>query len=202
MIEMSLSEREIDSEILRYSNVINKDTGFHWWKRYTYSAFWSITANPINLSITIFTALTTGESATGSLFGESITTSIGLLTLVLSIINTFFKPYDQLRTNQSLKEKWSDRGVEYEELYHQVVHNIDDKKIKLQKFQELYSNISVLKKNNESNYIIDLIFTIARVICIRKDVKWIPEASEEYKREMEKINSLRIDARTVSETTV
>jgi hypothetical protein len=202
MIEMSLSEREIDSEILRYSNVINKDTGFHWWKRYTYSAFWSITANPINLSITIFTALTTGESATGSLFGESITTSIGLLTLVLSIINTFFKPYDQLRTNQSLKEKWSDRGVEYEELYHQVVHNIDDKKIKLQKFQELYSNISVLKKNNESNYIIDLIFTIARVICIRKDVKWIPEASEEYKREMEKINSLRTDARTVSETTV
>ena len=199
---MSLSEREIDSEILRYSNVINKDTGFHWWKRYTYSAFWSITANPINLSITIFTALTTGESATGSLFGESITTSIGLLTLVLSIINTFFKPYDQLRTNQSLKEKWSDRGVEYEELYHQVVHNIDDKKIKLQKFQELYANISVLKKNNESNYIIDLIFTIARVICIRKDVKWIPEASEEYKREMEKINSLRTDARTVSETTV
>ena len=199
---MSLSEREIDSEILRYSNVINKDTGFHWWKRYTYSAFWSITANPINLSITIFTALTTGESATGSLFGESITTSIGLLTLVLSIINTFFKPYDQLRTNQSLKEKWSDRGVEYEELYHQVVHNIDDKKIKLQKFQELYANISVLKKNNESNYIIDLIFTIARVICIRKDVKWIPEASEEYKREMEEINSLRADAPTVSETTV
>ena len=199
---MSLSEREIESEILRYSNVINKDTGFHWWKRYTYSAFWSITANPINLSITIFTALTTGESATGSLFGESITTSIGLLTLVLSIINTFFKPYDQLRTNQSLKEKWSDRGVEYEELYHQVVHTIDDKKIKLQKFQELYTNISVLKKNNESNYVIDLIFTIARVICIRKDVKWLPEASEEYKREMEKINSLRTDARTVSETTV
>jgi hypothetical protein len=202
MIEMSLSEREIESEILRYSNVINKDTGFHWWKRYTYSAFWSITANPINLSITIFTALTTGESATGSLFGESITTSIGLLTLVLSIINTFFKPSEQLRTNQSLKEKWSDRGVEYEELYHQVVHNIDDKKIKLQKFQELYANISVLKKNNESNYIIDLIFTIARVICIRKDVKWIPEASEEYKREMEEINSLRADAPTVSETTV
>ena len=199
---MSLSEREIESEILRYSNIINKDTGFHWWKRYTYSAFWSITANPINLSITIFTALTTGQSATGSLFGESITTSIGLLTLVLSIINTFFKPYDQLRTNQSLKEKWSDRGVEYEELYHQVVHNIDDKKIKLQKFQELYANISVLKKNNESNYIIDLIFTIARVICIRKDVKWLPEASEEYKREMEAINSLRTDARTVSETTV
>ena len=199
---MSLSEREIESEILRYSNVINKDTGFHWWKRYTYSAFWSITANPINLSITIFTALTTGQSATGSLFGESITTSIGLLTLVLSIINTFFKPYDQLRTNQSLKEKWSDRGVEYEELYHQVVHTIDDKKIKLQKFQELYTNISVLKKNNESNYVIDLIFTIARVICIRKDVKWLPEASEEYKREMEAINSLRTDARTVSETTV
>ena len=199
---MSLSEREIESEILRYSNIINKDTGFHWWKRYTYSAFWSITANPINLSITIFTALTTWQSATGSLFGESITTSIGLLTLVLSIINTFFKPYDQLRTNQSLKEKWSDRGVEYEELYHQVVHNIDDKKIKLQKFQELYANISVLKKNNESNYIIDLIFTIARVICIRKDVKWLPEASEEYKREMEAINSLRTDARTVSETTV
>jgi hypothetical protein len=101
-----------------------------------------------------------------------------------------------------LKEKWSDRGVEYEELYHQVVHNIDEKKIKLQKFQELYANISVLKKNNESNYIIDLIFTIARVICIRKDVKWIPEASEEYKREMEEINRLRTDAPTVSETTV
>ena len=35
----TLAGVELDREIMRCSNNINKDTGFYWWKMYTYSAF-------------------------------------------------------------------------------------------------------------------------------------------------------------------
>ena len=104
MEQVDLTDSEMNSEIKRYDDAINKDTGYYWWKRYIYAGFWSVSSNPINLCITIFTAITTGQSATGSLFGESVTTSISIATLILSVINTFFKPPEQLRLNQVLKE--------------------------------------------------------------------------------------------------
>jgi hypothetical protein len=32
-----------------------------------------------------------------------------------------------------------------------------------------------------------LIFIFSRTLCIRKDIRWLPEAREEYKRELERI---------------
>jgi hypothetical protein len=180
MEQVDLTDSEMNSEIKRYDDAINKDTGYYWWKRYIYAGFWSVSSNPINLCITIFTAITTGQSATGSLFGESVTTSISVSTLILSVINTFFKPPEQLRLNQVLKDKWADLGVEYEEVHYQISHSIADKKKKLENIQKLYSKVVSLKKNDDTNYFIDLIFLLARFMCIRKEIKWLPDASTVY----------------------
>jgi hypothetical protein len=181
MEQTELTDSEMDSEIKRYDNAINKDTGYYWWKRYMYAGFWSVSSNPINLCITIFTAITTGQSATGSLFGESVTTSISIATLILSVINTFFKPPEQLRINQVLKDKWADLGIEYEEVHYLISHSINDKKRKLENIQKLYTKVVNLKKNDDTNYFIDLIFLVARFLCIRKEIKWLPEASGVYR---------------------
>ena len=179
----TLSGVELDREIMRCSNNINNDTGFYWWKMYTYSAFWSVTSTPINLSITVFTALTTAQTTTGSLVGENISAAIGILTLILSVINTFFKPYANLMLNQNMKEKWADIGIEYEDIYHSVAHNDVEKRNKLSRLVKNWDRICLLKKTNDHNYLIDVIFLFSRTFCIRKDIKWLPEASEEYKRE-------------------
>jgi hypothetical protein len=181
MEQTELTDSEMESEIKRYDNAINKDTGYYWWKRYMYAGFWSVSSNPINLCITIFTAITTGQSATGSLFGESVTTSISIATLILSVINTFFKPPEQLRINQVLKDKWADLGIEYEEVHYLISHSINDKKRKLENIQKLYTKVVNLKKNDDTNYFIDLIFLVARFLCIRKEIKWLPEASGVYR---------------------
>jgi hypothetical protein len=181
MEQTELTDSDMDSEIKRYDNAINKDTGYYWWKRYMYAGFWSVSSNPINLCITIFTAITTGQSATGSLFGESVTTSISIATLILSVINTFFKPPEQLRINQVLKDKWADLGIEYEEVHYLISHSINDKKRKLENIQKLYTKVVNLKKNDDTNYFIDLIFLVARFLCIRKEIKWLPEASGVYR---------------------
>ena len=181
MEQTELTDSEMESEIKRYDNAINKDTGYYWWKRYIYAGFWSVSSNPINLCITIFTAITTGQSATGSLFGESVTTSISIATLILSVINTFFKPPEQLRLNQSLKDKWADLGLEYEEVHYMISHSINDKKRKIENIQKLYTKVVNLKKNDDTNYFIDLIFLVARFLCIRKEIKWLPEASSVYR---------------------
>ena len=181
MEQTELTDSEMESEIKRYDNAINKDTGYYWWKRYIYAGFWSVSSNPINLCITIFTAITTGQSATGSLFGESVTTSISIATLILSVINTFFKPPEQLRLNQSLKDKWADLGIEYEEVHYMISHSINDKKRKIENIQKLYTKVVNLKKNDDTNYFIDLIFLVARFLCIRKEIKWLPEASSVYR---------------------
>lgn len=137
---------------------------------YTYAAFWSLTSTPINLAITIFTALTTAQTTTGSILGESSSTGIGIATLILSVINTFFKPYSHL-------------------IYHSVANN-DTEKNKLIRLTKNWEKVCILKKANDHNYLIDVIFLFSRVFCIRKDIKWLPEASEEYKRERDRENEV------------
>jgi len=191
MSSNELTDDEIDFQTLRYGQTINDNVGYYWWKRYTYSAFWNIVSTPINLAITIFTALSTGQTATQSLTNQQIATTINIVTLILSVINTFFKPLEQLRINQSVKDKWSDIGVEYEEVYNTIVHSREQKLKKLEEMKKVFTRSTNTKKADESNYLIDLIFMFSRLFCIRKNIKWIPEASEEYKKEKLKLEALK-----------
>jgi len=172
------SPRNLDSDIIKISENINKDTGFFWWKGYTYSAFWSIISTPINLSITVFTALTTAQTSTESLISPSVGITIGICTLILSVINTFFKPYSKLTNSKKITEKWSDIGVEFENLHISSTYNDQDKKTKLQNLEQLWEKVCSLKKNEDNNYLIDLIFLISRTFCIRKSIRWLPEGRE------------------------
>ena len=62
-----------------------------------------------------------------------------------------------------------------------ISHSINDKKRKIENIQKLYTKVVNLKKNDDTNYFIDLIFLVARFLCIRKEIKWLPEASSVYR---------------------
>jgi hypothetical protein len=172
---------DIDREILAYIKKINSTIGYYWWKQYFYTAFWNYISTPINLSITIITALTTGQSATQGLISSNTATVLGGIVLFLSIFNTFFKPNDQMNNNKTILKKWADFGATFDNVYFDKVseeNKEDEKKIKLNKLQALFKEISQLKKDNDSNVCIDILFSCAKCIFLRNDKKnWMPEAS-------------------------
>ena len=173
---------ELDKEILGYIRKINETIGYYWWKQYFYTGFWSYITTPINLAITVITALTTGQSATNGLISSNSTTVLGGIALLLSIFNTFFKPNDQYNLNKNALKQWADIGTSFDEIYFDKVsddnHKDTEKREKLSKLQDLFKKVSNLKKNNESNFLIDIIFIILRCICLRNDrILWSQDIS-------------------------
>ena len=155
-----------DCEIKNYLEKLNVDIGFYWWKYYTYCAFWSNISVPINLTITILTALTTGQSATGSLIDNHTSTVFGIVVLIISIFNTFFRPTQQLNDNEEEKKKWAGLGTKFEILYY-------DKIKQKKKIEELFKLVGSVKRDVENNYLIDLIYMITKRLFIRDDITWI-----------------------------
>ena len=164
---------DIEDEINGYIEKISADIGFYWWKRYIYSAFWSNISTPINLSIVVLTTLTTGQAATQSLLSKETTTILGSVTLFLSIFNSFFRPYEQLTTNQKILQEWSDIGDKFDEIYYDRVYTITEKNERLVKLETLFKSMSSLKRANDNNYCIDFLYIFIRMICIRKNINWV-----------------------------
>jgi hypothetical protein len=172
-VHTAIEIEHIEDEIDGYIDKINTDIGFYWWKRYIYSAFWSNVSTPINLSIIILTALTTGENATKNLIGQEIATILGIAVLFVSIFNTFFRPNEQLAQNQKIMSDWNTMGGQFDEIYYDRVYTVSEKAARLKSLEKLFKSLSVLKRTNDTNYLIDLIFLVIRFLCIRKNIKWI-----------------------------
>ena len=168
----TLNIDDIEDEIKCYIDKMNKDVGFFWWKRYIYSAFWQNISTPINLSIVILTAFTTGQSATSNLISANTTTILGVVTLFLSIFNSFFKPYEQLSTNQKNLHDWAGLGEELDEIFYDKVYTIDEKLARLKKLEKLFKKVSNLKRTDENNFFIDLLYLIIRRTCIGGNIRW------------------------------
>ena len=111
-----MNRANMDDEITGYLDKLNKDLGYYWWKRYIYTAFWNNISTPINLSIIILTALTTGQSATQNLITKELSTILGAVTLFVSIFNSYFKPYEQLTQNQIILKQWTTLGQEFDQI--------------------------------------------------------------------------------------
>lgn len=169
------TQKDLNEEIINYEDKINYDIGYYWWKKYFYSAFWNNISTPINLAITIITALTTGQSASQNLLDESINTKLGITVLMLSIFNTFFKPHQQMTINQNITKRWGKLGTKFDKLVYNKVYNNKERTIKLKRLQLLFDKVNLIKRENDSNYLIDLIFLIVQYTCLKHYLYWKPK---------------------------
>ena len=165
----------MDDEINGYLDKMNKDLGYYWWKRYIYTAFWNNISTPINLSIIILTALTTGQSATQNLITKELSTILGAVTLFVSIFNSYFKPYEQLTQNQIILKQWSSLGQEFEKIYYNRVYTLHERKVRLNVLEQLFSKVSKTRRDDDNNFCIDFLFIFIRLICIRDNITWLNE---------------------------
>ena len=123
-LEIKESKDSVDSRKINYLHLVSvednldKLLGFYYWKRYIAAAFWSNISTPINLAITLMTAMTTAQATTLNLFSNSITSTISIITFALTVVNTFFKPHLQMTQNITIMEQWNSVGVDFELIFY------------------------------------------------------------------------------------
>jgi hypothetical protein len=161
-------------------NKIDQDIGFYFWKRYTAAAFWTQISTPINLVITLMTALTTAQSASSTILPEEAYKQIAIATLVITTLNTFFRPHMQLTYNTEQLGKWNEIGIEFENAYYSnrdintlVSKAIEEKIATYKKIQEKVNNQRKAEGVGSINFLTDLIHLIVFRTCIYKYKRWL-----------------------------
>lgn len=89
----------------------------------------------------------------------------------MSLCNTFFKPYEQLTNNQKILNNWANIGNKLDEIYYDEAFSLEEKKTMLKNLEDLFKEMLALKRNNDNNYFIDLIYLIIRILFLHKP-KW------------------------------
>jgi hypothetical protein len=161
-------------------NKIDQDLGFYFWKRYTAAAFWTQVSTPINLVITLMTALTTAQSASNTILQEQAYQKIAIATLVITTLNTFFRPHIQLSYNTEQLTKWNEIGIEFENAYYSnrgidtlTTEQIEDKVEMYKGIQEKANGQRKSEGVGSINFITDLIHLIAFRTCIHRYKRWL-----------------------------
>lgn len=176
---------------------INKDIGFHFWNKYVSSAFWSNISLPINLSITMLTALSTGQATTENLLPRNIYVNISIATLIVSTLNTYFRPHIQMGKNIEMMNKWNVLGCEFEDIYYSEktasFEQIDEC---IEKYEKLLIKINDLKKTENletQNFITDIIYLVLRSgqCCLRNRRSWLP--GDEYTKITQRIKQYEME---------
>ena len=179
-----MSITNLNDEIFNYLDKINTDVGYYWWKRYIYTAFWNNISTPINLSIIVLTALTTGQSATQNLITLETSTILGAITLFVSIFNSYFKPHEQFNYNQAILKQWATLGEEFDNIFYNRAYTITEKEERLTELQSLFSKVSSTRRDDDNNFCIDCLYIFIRHICIRNNITWLSD------KELDKENVL------------
>ena len=177
---------------------INTEIGYRFWKKYVNAAFWSYISLPINLSITMMTALSTGQATTDNLLPKSLYINISLATLVISVLNTYFRPYVQMNQNIEYMNKWSVLGCQFEEIYYSENRTLEHINTRITRYENLLKSINDLKKAEileSQNFLTDSIHLALRscYCCLKNKNSWLAldktlkaEDDDEKKRQEEK----------------
>jgi hypothetical protein len=148
--------------MLTLQGSLNLRIGTQAWKKYISAAFWNYISTPINFTITLFTALTAGQTGTQSNYLSEKQLFIMLfISFLLSIINTFFKLKEKALLNYESSKKYDEFGAKFEEIYYMPLSNENDLKMKLIEYKILQEEINKYsqKESIENvNYFTELIY--------------------------------------------
>lgn len=166
----------IETEMQRLEKVIDKELGFFWWKRYIAAAFWSNVSTPINLAITLFTALTTAQTTTNNLISQKAYVNLSITTLVLSVLNTFFRPHNQMTDNMKVMAELEKLGDLFETIYYSNSSSEEDKIRRLDAYKSLRTDVDkyITSVSIEGrNFLTDFIHLIVHNTALRGREGWL-----------------------------
>lgn len=161
--------QELEEDI---DNVI----GQYFWKKQIASAFWAQISMPVNLSITIITALTTAQATTNDMLPDGAQSALSVTCLLLSVLNTFFRPHVQMTKNIETMNKWNVIGNKFDVLYFSPAKDGANLDRLIGDYLMLRKEISSQRQAegpDSINFLTDLIHTCAQGCCLRKRSRWL-----------------------------
>lgn len=157
---------------------LDEEIGYNYWKRYVASAFWSQISTPINLTITMLTAITTAQIQSDTFISREVSSQLAIVSLIIATLNTFFRPHTQYATNKEYLSKWTILGIQFEDEYYDRIETkeLESFRKKLTAYQKIQDEINALRKEegtNTLNFLTDLLFYICLLTCLRKNKQWL-----------------------------
>ena len=178
-IEMMYCVVDISSNkdfVIFMESKLDIDIGYYYWKKYIASAFWSNISTPINLIITLLTAVTTAQTASNNIVSEKTSINLSITALIITALNTFFRPHTKMSSSIELMKKWIELGNDFEELYY-TEHKYSIKSdFIIEKYKELQLRSNTLKESegpDTMNWLTDLIHFISKKSCIKNYQRWL-----------------------------
>jgi len=156
--------------------VLNKRIGTQAWKKYLSAAFWNYITTPINFSITLLTAIATGQAATANILTPQQTLIILFVTFVLTTTNSFFKLNTKMNLNFEAARRYYSFGTKFEEIYYKPLFTNKCVDNKLKSYNTLHDNINkyMLSETIENqNYITEILYNIVMKTSYINKSKWI-----------------------------
>jgi hypothetical protein len=148
---------------------LNLRIGTQIWKKYINATFWNYISTPINFTITLFSALSAGQTGSGSSYlNDNQLFYILFITFVLSITNTFFNLKEKAKLNYESAKIYETFGSDFEKIYFIPVLCDEDVIIKLKYYRELQEKIdnqSSKETIEYANYITEIIFILTKYCC-------------------------------------
>lgn len=178
-IEMMYCVVDISSNkdfVIFMESKLDIDIGYYYWKKYIASAFWSNISTPINLIITLLTAVTTAQTASSNIVSEKTSINLSITALIITALNTFFRPHTKMSSSIELMKKWVELGNDFEELYYTEHKYSTKSEFIIEKYKELQLRSNTLKESegpDTMNWLTDLIHFISKKSCIKKYQRWL-----------------------------
>lgn len=157
---------------------LDVDIGLYWWKQYVASAFWGNISLPVNLAITMMTALTAAQATTSNLLSHDAYVGINIATLVLSVLNTFFRPHAQLSENIKIMNEYGAFGARFETIFYTPNLTPEDRTRRLEALRQLKNDMNTYKNAlspDTRNFMTDLIYIAAKYTILRQHDKWLDD---------------------------
>jgi len=113
--------------------------GFYYWEQYYCTWFWTNLSMPINLALTLSTALIAAQaSSTGSLLSEHNYMVLSFTTMILTTVNSYFKPQIKSMDSNTVLVRWIDLGYKLDE----IIFEIKPIEEQYKEYKTLFSNMS------------------------------------------------------------
>jgi hypothetical protein len=156
---------------------LNSVLATNWWQKYVSAAFWNNISTPLNLCIMLLTTLTTGQATTSNLLSNSNFVSISVASLILSVLNTFFRPHTQMNDNLEIMRKWQHLGSIFERIYYSKNNSLQDYERRYKAYSVLQKDIHTLQNSptpTSQNFLTDILYyMINKLLKKRKRHLWI-----------------------------
>lgn len=177
-----MNERQTKLEN-RYKDLVDKlsnKIGFYWWKRYVAGAVWSNIESPLNLCLTLTSTVISAQASTSSFMAQTTYVSLTFVSVLLSTINTYYRPLTQVSKNIDLLKKWYQLGNELEKIVYSPSETETDLKTRINELSDLLhrTNQEVATQSPENqNFALDFIHMIVRRTCLGEKEPWMSRAA-------------------------